>query len=63
MSNKLVRAKTRKPTFKDKMKGSINCFGYMVESLLKGNIEEFRFGYILLKETIAGKFEVVIKEK
>ena len=35
----------------------------MVESLVKGDFEDCKFAYVLLKETIAGKFEVVVKEK
>lgn len=63
MSNKLVRAKTRKPTLKDKLKGSFNCIVWMLESLIKFNFVECKFGYALLKETIKGNFEVVVREK
>ena len=63
MSNKLVRTKTRKPNILDKLKGSFNCIIWMLESLVKGEFEDCKFAYVLLKETIAGRFEVVIKEK
>lgn len=63
MSNKLVRAKKRKPTLKDKLKGSFNCIVWMLESLVKGEFGDCKFAYVLLKETIAGRFEVVVKEK
>ena len=63
MSNKLIRAKTRKPNIWDKLKGSFNCIGFMIESLYKKDFGNCKFGYTLLRETIAGRFEVVVKEK
>lgn len=63
MSNKLIRTKTRKPTLKDKVKGSFNCIVWMLESLVKGDFGDCKFAYVLLKETIAGRFEVVVRER
>ena len=63
MSNKVIKSKTRKPTLKDKLKGSFNCIIWMLESLIKFNFGDYKFAYALLKETIKGNFEVVIKEK
>lgn len=63
MSNKIVRNETRKPNLKDKVKGSFNCVIWMLESLVKGDFGDCKFAYVLLKETIAGRFEVVIRER
>ena len=63
MSKKLVRNKTRKPNIWDKIKGSFDCIVWMLQSLVKGEFGNFKLAYVLLKETIAGKFEVVVKEK
>ena len=63
MSNKVIKSKTRKPTLKDKLKGSFNCIIWMLESLIKFNFVDCKFAYVLLKETIKGNFEVVVKEK
>ena len=52
MSNKVIKSKTRKPTLKDKVKGSFNCIVWMLESLVKGDFEDCKFAYVLLKETI-----------
>ena len=63
MSNKVIKSKTRKPTLKDKVKGCFYYIKWMLISLFKGDIGTCKLCYILLKETKAGRFEVVVKEK
>ena len=45
MSNKVIKSKTRKPTLKDKVKGSFNCIIWMLEALVKGDFGDYKFGY------------------
>ena len=55
-------SKTRKPTLKERIKGSWDFLIDGVISFLTFKFEQARFDFYMIIPTIKGQFEIVIKE-